>query len=324
VIKNVGIVQSRNTLGLGANKIFNALLYVAYPTLESQHEYSITVKKLTEYMCWDDNATSSLKEALRSICNTAIEFDIINGKKNVWEICPLMENARIEDGICTFSFNPKIRLLLAAPEIYVRLKFRLMNRLSSKISLVLYENTYRYHKLGLTKWFDIQKEFKSLFGLKANQYKDRRDWQKYLIKLPIKEINEKTDIHLTPEFKKEGRKYKWVRFRIKENPRTSEGLELLGQENLLDLLEEKQIFLERLEEQGVICNSTVNDLVQKLDVSTLFGILDECLKAIKEQNTHIPHGYAGVEEYRCDKPQAEWGIKKPPAYIVSELKKASR
>jgi len=319
IVKNVSVTHCRNKWSLIENKLFNTFLYLAYPTLtESNKEFTIPVLELWEKLQWNDSRNITyLKRALKNLCQTVMEFNLFEDGSHAWVVTTLISYAKIKNGQCTFRFNEEIRPLLAEPDIYHRLKIRLMNLFSSRNSLVLYENCHRFKDILKTPWWTID-DYKSLFGLNPNDYPDRRDWQRRLVKDPVQDINKIADIRLTPEYKKKERRFHWIRFLIKVNTKTNAGLELIGQENLedaIELLDERaKTFIAQLEKQGVNTKSKkVQDALTKFDINTLEHRFMKHMRDIERENFNINPLTGALT------PKPKPVIKKVSGYIVAGL-----
>jgi len=293
LIKNAGVIHARNRWSLVENKLFNLFLKTAYPTLQTNRKYKLSTQDICEHLGWTGtNNTQLLKDALIKLTETSIQYNIFDDGKEAWCVCPIMGSTLLEDGVCTFRFNEDIRSHLALPEVYARLKIRLMRLLTTRTSLILYENCYRFKDIGKTPWLDIDTEFKSIFGLSPDQYQDRRNWMKQLVRRPVKEINDVTDIKITPNFRKESRRFKWIQFTIEKNPKTKAGLELMGQTHIEDVIiaaEDNQAMEDlcvALEAWNINTETShVKKILEAFPVDELTRRFQYATKHIRDQNT---------------------------------------
>lgn len=76
--------------------------------------------------------------------------------------------------------------------------------LNSRYSLRLYELVVQYLKIGKTPIFELKK-FRFQLGLLLENYKEMKNFKKYVLDLAVNEINEKTNIDISYEQKKKGR-----------------------------------------------------------------------------------------------------------------------
>lgn len=76
--KNVGVVHSTGSLSLLERKIVNVLLLNAYDDLLKNRTHSLRVSYLTAMLGWNEsNNIADLKDALKKITSTTIEFNLI-------------------------------------------------------------------------------------------------------------------------------------------------------------------------------------------------------------------------------------------------------
>ena len=110
--------------------------------------------------------------------------------------------------------------MLYSPSIYARINLQLQNRISSKHSLILYENIFFYYRaadgFGETPWVEIP-TLRKLLCLKKNEYKQFKVFNSAVIKKSVEEINQKTDLQVTVEYKRSGRRVAAVKFFVKLN-----------------------------------------------------------------------------------------------------------
>ena len=126
-----------------------------------------------------------------------------------------MSHVKIEEGNNQFSYEfPKPILdVIKEPNMFVKLDLFVTRGLTSKHSLVLYEVLKDYKNL---KDFRIDLEnFRKLVGLAPKSYPKFPMLKKRVIDVAMKEINEKTDIRISYELEKIGRKTIAIWFKVK-------------------------------------------------------------------------------------------------------------
>jgi len=122
---------------------------------------------------------------------------------------------KIKDGIISYGFAPDIHEEIMKPTLFVFLNMLVIKQLKSKYSIILYELAEDYKseinlKVKIPK-MELSK-FRQLMGIKENQYKDFRDLRINCIERAISEINEKTDLTISYEVTKRGRKVTHIDF----------------------------------------------------------------------------------------------------------------
>jgi hypothetical protein len=102
--------------------------------------------------------------------------------------------------------------------MYARISLSLQNEFQSKHALALYELFVDYlhedTRYGETPFVSIQ-DFRKLMGIPEGMYPEFKKLSKWVIKDPLAEINNVTDLAVTVEYKKEGKAVVAVKFRIR-------------------------------------------------------------------------------------------------------------
>lgn len=247
--KHVGAIHTSGELTLLERKLVNVMLLNAYDDLLTKRTHSISVRHLAEMLGWDaSNNVERLQDALRKIVGTTIEFNIMDDGTDGWEITSLLSYAKIKNGVCSYKYVEELAEKLFDPEVYATINIGVQKKFNGGYSLTLYENCLRYRSVGSTGWWDIPK-FRRIMGATAPMYDEFKRLNSFVIGKAVTEINKQSDIHITPEFRKIGRKVDAVKFLIKEHQQLS----LVSTPESLDgneALRETEAF-KRLREHGI-------------------------------------------------------------------------
>jgi hypothetical protein len=219
VKKHVNAVHIRGELSLLQRKLANALLYHAYPLLPVQDCYEIKVSHLCDLIGFDSHDLELLKEAIRGLNSVSIEWGV-RGEAGleVWGVFSMLANAQIDaqSGICRYSYGSLLREKLYNPEIYATINLDIQRKFGSKYALALYENCARYREVGSTGWMAIE-VFRQLLGCESQAtYDEFKRLSTQVIKPAVLEVNETSDIEVTPEYKRQSRKVESVRMKVKD------------------------------------------------------------------------------------------------------------
>lgn len=235
VIKHSWTIQISNKISLLQRKAWNVLLANAYDDLPTKDRYQVRMKDLMESLQIKTRNTKYLKEVIKDLMSIVVEFNLLSKDgKNKWIAMNLLGDCLIDDGILTYSYGSILRERLYNPDMYARIKLSMQNKFSSKHTLALYELCVDYFiekkGYGTTPFIELDK-FRDLMGVEKNEYPLFKIFNSKIIKKPVDEINDKTDIVVKPEYKKEGRKVVAVKFSIKPNPKNKDNeIPLLFQE----------------------------------------------------------------------------------------------
>lgn len=215
--KHAATIHCSNTLSLLQRKVSNALLYHAYHEMMVKEEHEITVKQLCRLIGYQGNNHAVIKEALRGLISTIIEWNLIDDKtgNENWTASSILASVSLEGPLCYFAYSPRMKQLLHSPSMFGKIDLVIQSRFRSSYGLALYENCIRYRGLPHSKWFEMDL-FKKLMGVLPGNYDIFRDFKRRVLDKAIEEVNMYSDLIIEPEYGKEGRKVVRVRFLLKE------------------------------------------------------------------------------------------------------------
>ena len=156
---------------LTMHKAYNVLLARAAAAGIDKDTYEVALSDLIGDINFGggaSNNTEALKEMLRRLTATQVEWDIA-GRENrpgQWGVSSMLAGAIISRGKLEYSFAPQIKTKLLDPRVFARIDLRLMGKFRTRSGLALYEACYRYisNPGGLTtrlkwqEWRDILSE----------------------------------------------------------------------------------------------------------------------------------------------------------------------
>lgn len=215
--KHAATIHCSNTLSLLQRKITNALLYHAYKELMLKEEHEITVKQLCRLIGYQGNNHAVIKDALKGLISTIIEWNVVNdetGDEN-WTASSIIASVSLEGPLCYYAYSPRMKQLLHSPTMFGKIDLVIQSRFRSSYGLALYENCIRYRGLPQTKWFDIDL-FKKLMGVPAGKYDIFRDFKRRVLDKAVDEVNSYSDLIISADFVREGRRVKKIRFFLKD------------------------------------------------------------------------------------------------------------
>ncbi|MFO7642179.1 MAG: replication initiation protein [Candidatus Competibacteraceae bacterium] len=219
--KHIAAIHINNRLTLTQRKASNVLLYNAYENLLTARVHRIRVKDLAEAIGFNTHNLEPLKEALKTLARTVLEWNILdeNGAHEECGATTLLAQAVIKGGFCTYAYSPDLCEKLYRPEIYALLNLSIQRKFSSGYALALYENCLRYRRIGTTGWIGLD-NLKRLLGLGENDayYQDFRKFNDKIIKPAVRQVNETSDLFLDTQYQRDNRRITAVRFQVSDNP----------------------------------------------------------------------------------------------------------
>lgn len=295
--KHAATIHCSNTLSLLQRKITNALLYHAYKELMLKEEHEITVKQLCRLIGYQGNNHAAIKEALKGLISTVIEWNLISdetGAEN-WTASSIIASVSLEGPLCYYAYSPRMKQLLHSPSMFGKIDLVIQSKFRSSYGLALYENCIRYRGLPHTKWFDMEL-FKKLMGVPQGKYDIFRDFKRRVLDKAIDEVNTYSDLIIASEYVREGRKVVKVRFKLKERAKKT---------RLGNYQKSKQI--------------DVKDDELKNKLLTVFGLTEEQIEQLlKEYESEFVQEKIAVIE--ASKPFHEGKIQNLAGYLLSAVK----
>lgn len=215
--KHAATIHCSNSLTLLQRKVTNALLYHAYQELMLKEEHQITVKQLCKLIGYSGNNHAVIKEALKDLLSTVIEWNLINDKTGAedWTASSILASVSLQGPLCYYAYSPRMKQLLHSPSMFGRINLFVQSQFRSSYGLALYENCIRYQGLPFTKWLDME-TFRKLMGVPADKYPIFRDFKKRVLDKSVEEVNTYSDLVVEAEIQREGRRVAKIRFCLKE------------------------------------------------------------------------------------------------------------
>lgn len=220
VKKHVAAIHTSGELSLLERKLVNVLLLNAYDQLGKERTHSIPTKLLMAMLGWTESEdTVTLKKALSKLVSTPIEFNLMEDgdpeKSKRWTTTALIAQGEILDGRCEYEYSTRLESELSNPDVYAVINVGIQRQFRSGYALTLYENCLRYRKVGSTGTIPLEK-FRKLLGATSPTYADFRRLSELVLNKAVAEVNKVSDITVTPEYERKGRKVVGVRFVVEE------------------------------------------------------------------------------------------------------------
>jgi len=213
-IKNSAIIAISNKITLLQRKLFNFFIAHAYSDLDKQETFEINLSDLKTRLWFDSKNIWYLKESIKWLMSTVVEFNLLWKEKEVWSATSLLADVTFNNGICTYSFSPVLRKKMRNPNIYAKIKLSLMKLFSSKYSLCLYEIFVDYHHIWQTPIIKLE-TFRELMWIEKKQYLEFKRLSSRVIKPAMKEVQDIWWYEIEVHYIKESRKIVALKFTFK-------------------------------------------------------------------------------------------------------------
>ncbi len=208
LIKHSASIQITNEISFLARRISNVLLANARRMPAETRMFEIPLSDLRRGVEYSSKNAHHLKEAIKSLATTAVEYNIFDKDKgHEWGVFALLSQVKIKDSRVFYWYPPDIQDMLMSPNVYAQLDLEVQNLFTSKHSLALWE--YLTDALG-AKRLEVNvilqiPEFRKLMSLESGEYQDFCDLHKRVIQPSIKEINAYTKLSVDVEVKRKAR-----------------------------------------------------------------------------------------------------------------------
>lgn len=253
LIKNSAVVAISNKISLLQRKIFNFLIAYAYVDLWEKESFTTDIKYLKTIVWFDSKHMAYLKEAIKELLSTIVEFNILWKDKDAWSATTLLSSVEFHEWLCTYSFSPVLRKKLHQPNIYAKIKLSTMKLFSSKYSLCLYEIFIDYHNIWQTPIIPLQ-DFRKLMGIEKHQYSEFKRLSTRVIKPALKELTTIWGYKVEVSYQKLNRKVTALKFHFQEVAKPKKPMQEMKVFNNLDLQDKlvKEFWLSLRQTQKII------------------------------------------------------------------------
>ncbi|CAD6528309.1 hypothetical protein LMG24235_02129 [Paraburkholderia sabiae] len=221
VKKHVAAIHTSGELSLLERKLSNVLLLHSYDNLLTTRTHRLPVRTLMLVLGWTESEnTEKLREALRQLATTAVEFNVMDDGRERWSVMPILSFAEIRAGVCSYRYDEALAEKLYDPSIYATVNLGVQRKFSKSHALTLYENCLRFQKVGSTGWIELP-VLRKLLGATQEYYDDFRRLNSKVIQKAVKEINDVSDINVDVEYQRMGRSVTGVKFLIRQGAQQS-------------------------------------------------------------------------------------------------------
>jgi hypothetical protein len=226
------IVHIKHSVTLRQYKYWVILLKLYKDCLDSGEQpdqdgfYYVHKTKITEFLGYEP-VRAELKADLRALRSEEIIINVLgkDGEKEERGMGFISEWV-LSSKYIAFQIPSFLRRAVtgenSAKQIFQLLNWSIFNSFNGKYEAIIYKLCKDYLGVRRTPYMTIA-EYREYIGLKGNEYSEMRDFNKRCINNPIAAINksEITDIEVSVEFKKVGRKVEGLYFLVKERKQNS-------------------------------------------------------------------------------------------------------
>ena len=216
VYKANRLIEARYSLDLIEQKI---ILYAASKIDHLSDETFPTLKlSVSEFFKLSGQNKSKNHEYMRTVAKGLMKKQLeIQSSNGGWELIQWVTKSKYEpnEGIISFQFHPDmVPLLLKLKKHYKGYPLQQVMQFSSKYSIRLYELLIQWeHSTHKSLTIEVE-ELRKKLGVKEGEYKRFDSFDDRVIKTAINEINNKSNIFVTYEKLRKGRRIHKIKFKF--------------------------------------------------------------------------------------------------------------
>lgn len=216
IVKSNSLIEARYELNLMEQKI---ILYAVSKLDTSEGNFNkvqIEVKKVTELI----DSTVKRYTEFREIASKLMDRKVYLADRPDLDVRWLASSEYIGKGIIELEFSEKLTpYLLQLKARFTRYQLKNILYLKNKYSIRIYELLKQYQTIKSRK-FTIE-ELKETLMLGEDQYSRLYDFERFILKSSMDEINELTDIDINYEKIRTGRKVTGIKYIIESKDNDS-------------------------------------------------------------------------------------------------------
>jgi plasmid replication initiation protein len=253
IVKHNDFIEAKYNLTLTELKIIAKLSSMIQKDDDDFKSYKFTAKELLDDLKLNNNY-DDLRDSIKKLLTRLI---IIKTEKSVLATTFLSSAEYFKDSTVELSFDKKLKpYLLQLKNNFTMYQFENVVALSSFYAIRIYELCKQYETIK-ERTIEI-KELKEILDIKVKSYNIYNNFKQKVLEIAEREINEKTDIHISFEEIKTSRKVTSIKFIIKSK------IKEVNKKNI-----EKEI-LKKIEEQKKKVNeNTYIEKEEKIDFESL-------------------------------------------------------
>jgi len=290
ILKPSATIHIEHKISMIEQQLWNKLFQNAFRDMKDNGIFKISVKELVSFFPYEYKNINHLKKSLKQLVETAIEFNVFEKDKKEWGVFSLLSEANIKDGICTYAYTNTLKELMKSKEMYTKVNILIQQEFTSKYSLFIYELCLDYHKVKQTPMMELE-NFRYFLGMKDGLYSQFKEFNKFVLKPAVKEINQKTELFVEIERGKTGRKISGIKFHISRNKKqpesTTQDSFLPIEENNYELGEKQKIF-DKIKKS---CPGISENQIKKILSGHTIEKIEIALKYTKERAEKNPAMY---------------------------------
>ena len=226
VLKPTGTVQIANRFSLVERKVLNTLMYYAQQRRFSGDEHTLPISEVFYHIGLENSRNHQLlKDAIKKLVGTIIEWNVFGDDRvQEWGACTFLASGKLARGKIRFRLNPEIIEQITHPRLFAKIQLLIQAQFTRRHAMVLYEFLLdcvdRQKATELVIKEVLLEKLYRLTGLENSKYAETGNFKIFnrdIVKPAVAEINEHTDLQVTPKPIRGGRRVIALDFHVKRN-----------------------------------------------------------------------------------------------------------
>jgi hypothetical protein len=279
--KPTATIQIANQFTLTERKLLNTLVWHSQKkeTQLTADERSIPVSQVFDALGWSkSNNTDDLKEALRSLAGTTIEWNEFGvDRVQTWTVCTFLASGKITRGTMHYRLNPEIVNQINRPMLFAKMQLLVQGRFGKRYSLVLYEffldEVCRRQEKHIPITGVTLEHLYKLLGVTGKTYNGPSGYKFFnhnILKPSLKEINKHSDLEVHCDPVRQSRRVVALNFDVYRNKTVQLSFERTNPRLQPETTHANDDLVPRLVEHGVTENQA-RTLCRKYDRERIEG-----------------------------------------------------
>jgi len=217
VLKKSSVIRIEHNISLLQQQVWNVLLTMSLDQLDRNTYHKFPIVSLLKYIPAATNR-QHLEKAVLELVDHPLRFGVLpRDGRQTFERYPLLSGARFSSGVCYYQFPADLIPILDGPSDGSEIDLAIQkNYKGGSYGWFLYELCLDDRDQGKTGWLSLE-DLRRYLGISTDRYPLFKDLNKRVIKPAIKDIKSRTNLDISAEFKREGRKVVAIQFLIEQS-----------------------------------------------------------------------------------------------------------
>lgn len=277
VKKHSALTQlSGNKMTAVQKKLYTTLIFLAREAKildNNASRYYVKYSELKRLAGITSPNNTFLHTYLEEMMSIVVKGNLLGkDKENRWSAFPVLSGAKeIDDHFLMYSLPPQVEDVLLHPNVYAMINFETLRKLQSKYAVSLYELVCDYRKVG-TGYIQLS-ALRDLLGVNNEEYVLFKDFNKYVIKRSLLEIEKAGGGKIDVSYLKENGSVTHIRLSLVDDVQLETNNKIFVSDKKIKELKDCGS-LESVEFKDVSQGKSQNDVISQFKQRKLGGFIN--------------------------------------------------